>query len=116
MAGACAAMPPKDCYARGLSSDHSFGLAVTSGVPQLISGELRLLMVPGFEFGAAFGAFPVNSIAQSVYSFSPIPVDLNTGNTYNMYPSGTYSLSGMYAFARWFPWGTGFFLHLAYHT
>lgn len=112
---AWATLSPKDGHARGFASEHDFGIAVASGMPHLISGEFRLLMVRNFEFGAGFGAFPVNTIAQSVYTFSPTPLDLGTGDTYNLYPRGNYSLSGIYALARWFPWGSGFFVHLSYH-
>lgn len=95
---------------------HWVGIGASTGFPQLISGELRIVSVSHLEFGVGLGGFPANALAQSLYSFAPLPIDLQTGDTYNIYPSGTYTLSGVYAFARWFPWCRGWFLNLSLHS
>lgn len=95
---------------------HTLGLGATVGLPQLLSAEVRIVSVKNFEFGVGLGAFPANQLAQSLYSFSPIPINLQTGDTYNIYPSATYSLSGIYAFARWFPWGRGWYMSMSLHS
>ncbi len=97
-------------------NDHVFGIGATVGFPQLISGEIVVTALPNFEFGGGFGSFPINGIAQSLYAFSPVPIDLQTGNTFQLNPSATYSISGLYGFARWFPWETGFFLQFGMAT
>jgi hypothetical protein len=99
-------------------TSHTVGLALTTGFPQLISAEVRVTSVPHLEFGLGFGGFPANAVASSIYTPKPVPIDLHLTDTYNLYPSTSFSLTGFYAFARWFPGdsSSGFFWHLSFHT
>lgn len=92
---------------------HTLGLSMSAGLPQLVSGELRISSVPHFDFAAGAGGLPINSFLNSVYAFTPVPIDLQAGETFNLYPSATYSLSSLYAFARWYPGGDGFFFQFS---
>lgn len=97
-------------------SGHTLDIALTGGLPQLIAAEFKLVTVPNVEFGAGFGSFPINSFAHSIYSFPSIPLNLQTSDTYNLAPSGTFSLSSVYLFTRWYPMKAGLFFQLGFHS
>lgn len=106
-----------ELHASSAKDSHKLGLSASTGFPHLVSGELRVTAVPHFEFGFGLGGFPVNRIAQSLYSFEPVPIDMQTSDTFVLAPTGTYSLSSVHAFARWFPGSDGgFFVHLGIHS
>jgi hypothetical protein len=101
----------------GDKSHHPAGIALTAGVPQLLALDARVTALAHFEFGIGYGAFPINSLANSIYQYQPTPVDLGTSDRFNLYPSGTYALSGVFAFARFFPSNNGgFFVHESNHS
>jgi hypothetical protein len=115
-------VPARAAEAAGLGSygdksRHPAGVAFTAGVPQLLALDVRVTALSHFEFGAGYGAFPVNALANSIYQFQPTAVDLGTSDRYNLYPTGSYGLSGIFAFARFFPSSDGgFFVHLGIHS
>jgi hypothetical protein len=75
-----------------------------------------LVSVPNFEFAVGFGSFPINGLVHSIYNFQPIPIDLQTSDTYTLNPSGTFSLSSIYLYARWYPWTSGWFLQTGFYS
>jgi len=95
---------------------HDFGVGIVTGVPELLGVELKWMPWDILETSAGLGSAPINGFLQSQVTLSPIPVDLQTGDTFNLYPSATYSLSTVALGIKLMPWTEGLFIKAGYQA
>lgn len=97
------------CLAGDRFPGKTFGLSAVAGVPQFIGLELSYLNFSSFIFGMSFGSAPINGILNSRISLTPVPVQFSLPDTYNLYPTASYSMYSASVFVKFFPWKGGFF-------